>query len=191
MRCDMILCSGWASDAGPSLPTPPMGRSPPVRPSPVSSTPSAEVMALGENPRFVVTSLNAPDPRRVYEERYCARSQAENWSKHLKLELASDRTSCTTFLAPRPPANAMRLLQHAAAYVLHQQLRTQALRHTALANAQPSSVISKLFKIAVQVRQCKDRVILHLPTSCPVRQLLQTVTERLFVPTPASPLHSP
>lgn len=146
----------------------------------------AEVMALGENPRFVVTSLKAPDARRVYEELYCARGQAENWIKHLKLDLASDRTSCTTFLA-----NAMRLLQHAAAYVLHQQLRTQALRHTALANAQPSSVISKLFKIAVQVRQFKDRVILHLPTSCPVRQLLQTVTERLFVPTPASPLHSP
>ena len=146
----------------------------------------AEVMALGENPRFVVTSLNAPDPRRVYEELYCARGQAENWIKHLKSDLASDRTSCTTFLA-----NAMRLLQHSAAYVLHQQLRTQALRHTALANAQPSSVISKLFKIAVQVRQFKDRVMLHLPTSCPVGRLLRTVTERLFVSRPASLLRPP
>ena len=146
----------------------------------------AEVMALGENPRFVVTSLTAPDPRRVYEELYCARGQSENWIKHLKSDLASDRTSCTTFLA-----NYMRLLQHAAAYVLHQQLRTQALRHTALANAQPSSVIAKLFKIAVQVRQFKDRVMLHLPTSCPVRQLLHTVTERLFVSCPANLLHAP
>lgn len=146
----------------------------------------AEVMALGENPRFVVTSLEMPAPLQIYEEFYCARGQAENWIKHLKSDLASDRTSCTTFLA-----NFMRLLQHAAAYVLHQQLRTQALRHTALANAQPSSVIAKLFKIAVQVRQFKDRVILHLPTSCPVKQLLQTVTERLFVPKPARLLHSP
>ena len=85
----------------------------------------------------------------------------------------------------------MRLLEHAAAYVLHQQLRTQALQHTELAHAQPSTVITKLFKIAVQVRQFKDRVILHLPTSCPVRLLLQTVTERLFVPKSAKLLFSP
>ena len=146
----------------------------------------AEVMELGENPRFVVTSLEAPEPIRVYEELYCARGQAENWIKHLKAELASDRTSCTTFLA-----NCMRLLEHAAAYALHQQLRTQVLQHTELAHAQPSTVITKLFKIAVQVRQFKDRVILHLPTSCPVKQLLQTVTERLFVPKPAKLLFSP
>lgn len=143
-------------------------------------------MALGENPRFVVTSLQAPTPQRVYEERYCARGQAENVIKQVKSDLASDRTSCTTFLV-----NAMRLLEHAAAYVLHQQLRTQALRHTALANAQPTTVIAKLFKSAVQVRQFKDRVILHLPTSCPVRQLLHTVTERLLVPKPARRLHAP
>ena len=85
----------------------------------------------------------------------------------------------------------MRLLEHAAAYALHQQLRTQVLQHTELAHAQPSTVITKLFKIAVQVRQFKDRVILHLPTSCPVKQLLQTVTERLFLPKPAKLLFSP
>ena len=124
--------------------------------------------------------------RQAHEELYCGRGQAENWIKHLKADLASDRTSCTNFLA-----NFMRLLEHAAAYVLHQQLRTQALQHTELANAQPSTVITKLFKIAVQVRQFKDRVILHLPTSCPVKQLLQTVTERLFVPKPAKLLFSP
>lgn len=146
----------------------------------------AEVMALGENPRFVVTSLNAPSPDCVYEQLYCARGQTENWIKHLKSDLASDRTSSTTFLA-----NFMRLLEHAAAYVLHQQLRTQALQYTVLANAQPSSVIAKLFKVAVQVKQFKDRVILHLPTSCPVKQLLQTVTERLYVPKPPTLLHSP
>ena len=70
-------------------------------------------------------------------------------------------------------------------------MRTQALQHTELAHAQPSTVITKLFKIAVQVRQFKDRVILHLPTSCPVKLLLQTVTERLFVPKPAKLLFSP
>ncbi|MDO8753244.1 MAG: IS1380 family transposase [Anaerolineales bacterium] len=140
----------------------------------------AEVMALGENPRFVVTSLEAPTPDCVYEQLYCGRGQAENLIKHLKSDLASDRTSCTTFVA-----NFMRLLEHASAYILHQQLRSQALQHTPLANAQPSTVISKLFKIAVHVKKYKDRVILHLPSSCPFKHLLKTITERLFVPGPA------
>jgi hypothetical protein len=74
----------------------------------------------------------------------------------------------------------MRLLLHAAAYILHQQLRTQALRHTALPQAQPSTVINKLFKIAVQVRQTKQRIVLHLPSACTVKSLLHTVSARLF-----------
>jgi Transposase DDE domain group 1 len=146
----------------------------------------AEIMELGRNPRFVVTSLTALSPDGVYEQLYCGRGQSENFIKHLKTDLASDRTSCTTFLA-----NFMRLLEHAAAYILHQQLRTQALQHTALASAQPSTVIGKLFKIAVQVKQFKDRVILHLPSSCPVKHLLRTVTERLFVAVPARASCSP
>ena len=94
----------------------------------------AEVMALGENTRFIVTSLPGLDAGTLYEDVYCARGQCENFIKHLKRDLASDRTSCTSFLA-----NCMRLQLHAAAYVLHQQLRTQALRHTALSQAQPAT----------------------------------------------------
>lgn len=145
----------------------------------------AEVMALGENTRFVVTSLTGLDAATLYEEIYCARGQAENYIKHLKDDLAADRTSCTSFLA-----NGMRLLLHAAAYVLHQQLRTQALQHTALSQAQPSTVIARLFKIAVQVRQCKNKIVLHLPSACPIKRLLQGLTERLYLPTPAKILDS-
>jgi len=140
----------------------------------------AEVMALGENPRFVVTSLPDHDAGMLYEELYCDRGQTENFIKYLKTELASDRTSCTTFLA-----NCMRLTMHAAAYILHQQLRTQALQYTAMAQAQPSTVINKLFKIAVQIKQYKNRIIMHLPSACPVKDLLHTLTERLFIPRPA------
>ena len=145
----------------------------------------AEVMALGENTRFIVTSLPGLDSGTLYEDVYCARGQAENHIKYLKDDLASDRTSCTSFLA-----NCMRLLLHAAAYILHQQLRTQALQHTALSQAQPSTVISKLFKIAVQVRQYKYKIVLHLPSACAVKQLLQTLAERLYLPTPARTLNS-
>jgi hypothetical protein len=140
----------------------------------------AEVMSLGENPRFVVTSLFGDNAKLLYEDLYCARGQCENFIKYLKTDLASDRTSCTTFLA-----NCMRLLLHSAAYILHQQLRTQCLQNTSMAQAQPSSVITKLFKIAVQVREHKKKILLHLPSSCPVRNLLHTLTERLFISKPA------
>ncbi|MEC5161518.1 hypothetical protein RCH08_002661 [Janthinobacterium sp. CG_S6] len=56
----------------------------------------AEVMALGENRRFMVTSLHGLDAGILYEEIYCTRGQSENFIKHLKGDLASDRTSCTT-----------------------------------------------------------------------------------------------
>ena len=141
----------------------------------------AEVMAAGDNPRFVVTSLEAPTPQHVYEDLYCARGNCENDIKAVKNDLHSDRTSATTFLA-----NATRLLLACGAYVLHHALRTHTLAHTALAAAQPSTVILTLFKVATQVKQYKDRILLHLPTSCPVKALLQRVTTLLTaIPVPA------
>jgi hypothetical protein len=142
---------------------------------------TAEVMAAGDNPRFVVTSLEAPTPQRVYEELYCARGHCENDIKAVKHDLHSDRTSATTFLA-----NAMRLLLSCAASVLHHALRTHTLAHTPLATAQPSTLILTLFNVATQVKQYKDRILLHLPSSCPVKALLHRVTILLSaVPVPA------
>jgi Transposase DDE domain group 1 len=117
----------------------------------------------------------------VYEELYCARGNCENDIKAVKCALHSDRTSATTFLA-----NAMRLLLSCAAYILHHALRTHTLAHTPLATAQPSTLILTLFKVATQVKQYKDRILLHLPTSCPVKALLHRVTTLLCaVPVPA------
>jgi len=114
------------------------------------------------------------------EDLYCARGTCENAIKAVKKDLHSDRTSATTFLA-----NAMRLLLACAAYVLHHALRTHTLHHTALAQAQPSTVILTFFKIATQIKQYKDRMLLHLPSSCPVKALLQRVTTLLCaVPEP-------
>jgi hypothetical protein len=136
----------------------------------------AEVMAAGDNPRFVVTSLAAPTPQRVYEELYCARGNCENDIKAVKGDLHSDRTWATTFLA-----NAMRLLRSCAASVLHHALRTHTLAHTPLATVPPATLILILFKVAVQVKQYKDRILLHLPSSCPVKALLHRVTALLVV----------
>jgi hypothetical protein len=134
----------------------------------------AEVMQPDDNPRFVVTSLEAPTPQMLYEDLYCARGNCENAIKAVKNDLHSDRTSATTFLA-----NAMRLLLACAAYLLHHALRTHTLHHTALAQAQPSTLILTLFKVAAQVKQYKDRILLHLPSSCPVKVLLHRVTTLL------------
>ena len=140
----------------------------------------AEGMPAGDNPCFVVTSLDAPAPRMLYEDLYGARGECENRMKAAKCELHSDRTSDTTFLA-----NAMRLLLACAAYVLPHALRTQTLQHTVLARAQPATVILTLFKVATRVRQYQDRIRLHLPSSCPVTRLLHRVTALLYaVPVP-------
>jgi hypothetical protein len=140
----------------------------------------AEVMRAGDNPRFVVTSLEAPTPQMLYEDLYCARGNCENDIKAVKNDLHSDRTSATSCLA-----NAMRLLLACAAYVLHHALRTHTLQHTALAQAQPSTIILTLFKVATQIKQYKDRLLLHLPSSCPIKALLYRVTTLLCaVPVP-------
>jgi hypothetical protein len=150
-------------------------------PKPFRVVLKAEVMALGDNPRFVVTSLDLPSAECLYRDLYCARGQDENWIKMIKNDLASDRTSDHRFLA-----NHLRLFFASAAYVLHQALRTEVLVHTEFATAQPATVILKLFKIAVRVVQYKDRVKLHLPSSCPVKNLLHRICEILFqVPEPA------
>ena len=103
----------------------------------------AEVMAAGDNPRFVVTSLADPPPQMLYEDLYCARGNCENAIKAVNCDLHSDRTSATTFLA-----NSLRLLLSCAAYVLHHALRTHTLQHTALAHAQPSTLILTLFNVS-------------------------------------------
>ena len=136
-------------------------------------------MAAGDNPRFVVTSLEAPTPQHVYEDLYCARGNCENDIKAVKNDLHSDRTSATTFLA-----NATRLLW-AGPMSWHHALRTHTLAHTALATAQPSTVILTLFKVATQVKQHKDRILVHLPTSCPVKALHRVTTLLTAIPVPA------
>jgi hypothetical protein len=43
-----------------------------------------------------------------------------------------------------------------------------------------------LFQVAAQVKHYKDRMLLHLPTSCPVKALLHRVTTLLTaLPVPA------
>jgi hypothetical protein len=97
----------------------------------------------------------------------------------MKNDLASDRTADHAFLA-----NHLRLFYACAAYQLIHSLRENTLCHTELARAQPMSIILKLFKLAVRVVQYKDRIKLHLPSTCAVKGLLHRVTELLFLAYP-------
>ena len=98
----------------------------------------------------------------------------------LKNDLKSDRTSDHRFLA-----NAGRMYFACAAYVLLHTLRSETLRHSELAQAQPATLIGKLFKVAVQLIQYNDRIKLRLPSTCEVQHLLKRVTEILYqIPAP-------
>jgi hypothetical protein len=122
----------------------------------------AEVVRLEDrepknNPRFVVTNLRT-SPCAVYQ-RYRQRGEIENRIKELHYGLQIDRTSCTRFWA-----NQFRVLLTAAAYVLMQELRLQAM-HTACARAQVSTLRERLLKISAWVEVSVRRIVLHLPAS--------------------------
>lgn len=132
----------------------------------------AEVMAKGENPRFVVTNLRGKSPEAVYDF-YTQRGDVENRIKEMKLDLVSGRTSCHRFLA-----NQFRLLLHAAAYVLMQGLR-KLLEGFELASAQVSTLRLKLLKVGTKVNDTTRRVWLHLPTGYPLRDTWIALLTRL------------
>lgn len=134
----------------------------------------AEITELGENPRFIVTSLETHKPSFIYETVYCGRGQMENFIKDHKVALNSDRTSCHNFTA-----NSFRLFLHSAAYVLMHALRDKALAGTELAKAQFDTIRLRVLKIGAEVRELKTKLIFRLPSSYPNKDLLQTMMQNL------------
>ena len=133
----------------------------------------AEVMAAGDNPRFVVTSLVAPTPQRVYEELYCARGDMENRIKE-QFSLFADRVSAETMRA-----NQLRLYLSTMAYVLVSGLRRLGLKATELAQAQVSTIRTKLLKIGAQIRVTVRKVWVSMASSYPWQELYQQVWANL------------
>lgn len=124
-----------------------------------------------DNPRFVITNLPYR-PATVYAI-YCARGDMENRLKELQHGLASDRTSCSRFVA-----NQLRLLVAATAYVLFQVLRCRAVG-TPWATAQVTTLRERLIKVAAWIERSARRIVLHFPRSFawrePWRQLAQAL----------------
>ncbi len=136
----------------------------------------AEHNAQGANPRFIVTNVPG-DPQELYDRVYCQRGEMENRIKEQQLDLFADRTSCHRFLA-----NQFRLLLSSAAYVLVQALRRTALVGTELARAQVGTIRLRLFKVAARVVVSARRVVFHLASSYPYREVFRAVYERLTGP---------
>ena len=133
-----------------------------------------EVNEKGRNVRFIVTDMNGKGPQRMYDESYCGRGCMENFIKNHKNALHSGRTSCHRF-----EANMFRLFLHSAAYVLLHGFSEKGLRGTALAGSQFDTIILKVLKIGAQVVERLSRIRVHLPTSCPVKELYARIHRNL------------
>ena len=152
----------------------------------------AEVMAAGDNPRFIVTNLPGGGfkgdedrsrfhPARLYEELYCGRGEMENVLKQQVLDLEADRMS-THYLASKQ----LRLWFAALAYLLLERTRTVGLRGTELARATVGSVRLKLLKVAAQVTVSVRRVYVQLSSAYPLRELFALCHRRLMTMSPSS-----
>jgi Transposase DDE domain group 1 len=144
----------------------------------------AEVMAAGDNPRFVVTNLPRDgfgeeesqrfEPAALYEGFYCARGEMENVLKQQVLDLQADRMS-THYLA----SNQLRLWLATFAYLLLERMRAVGLAGTELAQATVGSVRLKVLKVAAQVTVSVRRVYVRLSSAYPLQELFRLCQGRL------------
>jgi hypothetical protein len=128
-----------------------------------------------ENPRFVVTSLSAERwaAQALYEELYCARGDMENRIKE-QFSLFADRVSSETMRA-----NQLRLYLSTMAYILVSGFRRLGLEGTEFAQAQVSTIRTKLLKIGAQVRVTVRKVWISMASSYPWQGIYQQVWANL------------
>jgi hypothetical protein len=128
-----------------------------------------------ENPRFVVTSLTDEEwkAQALYEDLYCERGNVENRIKE-QFSLFADRMSTETMRA-----NQMRLYLSSMAYILVSGLRRLGLKGTELAQAQVSTIRTKLLKIGAQIRVTVRKVWVSMASSYPWQGLYRQVYANL------------
>ena len=138
----------------------------------------AEQLAGKQNPRYVVTSLDADrwPAQALYEQLYCGRGEAENRIKE-QLSLFADRMSSETLRA-----NQLRLYLSSLAYVLLVALRRLGLKGTRWARAQTETIRRGLLKIGAQVKVSVRRVSLSLAAGYPDEEAFAAVYRALRPP---------
>ena len=132
------------------------------------------LLELIEEMRARVSNLTTRNARRLYEDVYCRRGQAENHIKSWKTHLAADRTSCM-----KASANQLRLFLHAGAYWLMWGLRQSMPRRSMWRVAQFDTLRLRLIKIAARVVEMKTMIRVHLPTSCCGQDILRFALEKI------------
>lgn len=146
----------------------------------------AEVMAQGDNPRFVVTNLPAEgwpgeveggrfEPVRLYEEVYCARRRMENVLKQQVLDLEADRLS-----TPHLASYQLRLWLATLAYLLIERVRAIGCVGTELARATAGTIRGQLFKLAAPVTLSVRRVRVQFSAAHARQELFRACHARLM-----------
>jgi hypothetical protein len=130
----------------------------------------AEYLSKGENPRFIVTNLTG-DARKLYEQTYCERSDAENRIKE-QFQLFAHRTSSSV-----KRTNQVRLWLSTLAYLLMVLVKKYKLQGTEMENAEPQTLRSKLFKVAVKVSVSVRRVYLSFAEAFPLQDVFRRVVQ--------------
>lgn len=135
----------------------------------------AEHLLDKANPRFVVTNLTHVSERVMYEQGYCGRGECENRIKDFKNAVGGDRLSDTTYVA-----NAFRLLLHAFAYRLMDELRrVVADVSPEQGRVQMDTLRERVVKVTAVVRQSVRRVVVSLPKTYPLGEVWSAVACRL------------
>jgi len=145
----------------------------------------AEILAQGDNPRFVVTNLPKDgwaDPAQaarfeaaaLYEKFYCERGDMENRIKEQQMDLFADRTS-THWLA----SNQLRLWFSAFAHLIMSTLQATVLKGTELETASIGQIRLRLFKIAARLKASVRRIHIELCSAYPLKALFSSVHQRL------------
>jgi hypothetical protein len=146
----------------------------------------AEILAQGDNPRFIVTNLPKDGwddpvqaarfaPAALYEKFYCARGDMENRIKEQQLDLFADRTS-THWLS----SNQLRLWFSAFAHLAVSILRAEVLGGTELEYASIGQIRLRLFKIAARFRLSVRRIHIELCSAYPLKRLFAQIHARLI-----------
>lgn len=126
-----------------------------------------EYGAQGNNPRFIVTNLEAT-PAALYDGLYCQRGEAENRIKEAQLDLFGTRASSQQFLT-----NGFRVMLAALAYTLMQRLKSLALKGTSLERATAATIRVRLLKIGAAIIRNTRRIRILLASNHPLQETFQ------------------
>jgi len=132
----------------------------------------AEYNRLGDNRRFVITTLNEPCDI-VYKNVYCARGNMENKIKE-QFELFSYRTSCHEWWP-----NQMRMLLSGFAYILMENLRSVYLKNTIFFSSAINTIRLKLLKIGAVICINTRKIMLYISSNYAHQNLFKILVENL------------